>query len=486
MLGPLNYLHKLLDKMRVTNWLGIVLFLTILLRVPSFFEPYYYGDEMIYLNLGEGVRQGLTLYKDIFDNKPPLIYLTAAVAGNLFLFKTILAFWNLATIVVFWNLVKILFKTNEKLQKIATVFFALLTTLPTLEGNTVNAELFMIGLSLLAFYIVLKNQSPTLKQIFLAGSLIGVASLFKIPAAFDAPVIVFFWLITTEFKNWKKVLIDTFYLSLGFVVPILATFLWYLLNGSFSEYFSAAFFQNINYIGSWGVNVPFTVRAGIVALGVLLVFIFRKKLSSQFVLLLLWALFSLFAVVLSQRPYPHYLVQSLAPLSILIGILLAQKTIEQSLSVLPLTLMVFVPFYYHFYDYKIIPYYSRFFSFVSGKITKEAYFNNFSPNTNRNYKLAEFLANSSTRKERVFVWDSDAPTIYALSRRLPPIKYVVPYHVDDYSNKIEVVKEISSALPKFIITTSKLPFPEIKPLLLNEYILIAQIDDAEIWSKINK
>ena len=73
-------LHELLDKANVTNWLGILLFITLILRIPSFFEPYFYGDEMIYLSIGQGIRKGLDLYTQIFDNKPPLIYLTAAIA----------------------------------------------------------------------------------------------------------------------------------------------------------------------------------------------------------------------------------------------------------------------------------------------------------------------------------------------------------------------------------------------------------------------
>ncbi len=72
-----------LDKIHLPNWLLGILVLILVLRIPSFFEPYYYGDEMIYLTLGEGVRQGATLYKDLHDNKPPLIYIIAAVAGSL-------------------------------------------------------------------------------------------------------------------------------------------------------------------------------------------------------------------------------------------------------------------------------------------------------------------------------------------------------------------------------------------------------------------
>jgi hypothetical protein len=481
----INKLHELLDKAYVTNWLGVILFLTLLLRIPSFFEPYYYGDEMIYLNLGEGVRQGQVLYKEIFDNKPPLIYLTAAAAGSLFWFKVILAFWNIATIVIFWNLARILFEKNERLQKIATVFFALLTTLPTLEGHIVNAELFMIGPSLLAFFFLL-GKGVTPKKIFVSGLLFGVASLFKIPAAFDIPVILTYWVIVKGFKNWKETVKDTIILSLGFATPILLSFDFYFFQGGLPEYLKAAFFQNVGYIESWQVKVPMAMRVGVVALGTLIIYLFRKKLTNKFILICLWTLFSLFAVILSQRPYPHYLIQSAAPLALLIGMLLAQKSIEQSLSVIPLTLIIFVPFYYHFYDYKIVPYYSRFISFATGRVSRGVYFNNFSPNTNRNYEIATFLANSSVSSDRVFVWDEDAPAIYALSRRIPPLKYVAPYHVNDYSNRDEVAQILAETKPKFIVTTSNFTFPEILGLLRSKYLLISQIENAEIWSRISE
>ena len=101
--------NNLVDKLHTPKWLLILLALIVLLRIPSFFEPYSYGDEMIYLSLGEGIRQNIPLYKGIHDNKPPLLYITAAAAGSLFWFKAILTIWNLITIFLFWKLSTILF-----------------------------------------------------------------------------------------------------------------------------------------------------------------------------------------------------------------------------------------------------------------------------------------------------------------------------------------------------------------------------------------
>ena len=62
---------------KVSRWIleheaiFIILAVVVLLRVPSLFEPYWYGDEGIYLTVGRSLRHGLALYRDVHDNKPP-------------------------------------------------------------------------------------------------------------------------------------------------------------------------------------------------------------------------------------------------------------------------------------------------------------------------------------------------------------------------------------------------------------------------------
>lgn len=485
-------MKKFLEKIHLPAWLIGILALVFVLRIPSFFEPYYYGDETVYMSLGQGIRQGITLYSGIYDNKPPLLYLTAAAAGNLFWFKAMLAFWMLLTTVFFYKLAKRLFEKHETTQKVATLIFALATTLPTFEGNTVNAELFMIGFSILAFLILLGNKL-TPKKLFLAGFLFGLGTLFKVPAAFDIPVIIVYWIIADGFKNWRKIFKNTLVLGLGFLSPIILTILWSFTKGIAGEYLKSAFLQNIGYLSSFrpqDVQKPFLVKNGPLLLRALMVFLgsgilfaFRKRLSKNYILLTVWVFFALFAITLSERPYPHYFVQALAPLSLLVGIFFAEKSLEQSLVVLPLALSFFVPFHYKFYDYPILPYYARFINFASGKIDKRTYFSEFSPQTNRNYQLADFLITSSLPAEKVFMWDPDSAAVYSLSQRLPPVKWVVPYHVHDFSSTKAVARDLIKNPPKFIILTSDKPYPEIQGLLQQKYLLIEQIENANVYSR---
>ncbi len=488
-------LHKIGDVLHLPNiptWLCGLLFLVLILRIPSFFEPYYYGDEMIYLTMGQGARQGLTLYKDVHDNKPPLLYLAAAVAGNLFWFKVALAFWMMVSTVWFYRLSKTLFEKNEGAQKISTIIFAALTTLPLLEGNTVNSELFMIGFTILAFLMLLK-KGLSAKRVFLAGILLGLGTLFKIPAAFDAPIIVVYWLITGDIKKeWKEIIKNTVILIFGFSLPIILTFIWYYFAGALPEYTKAAFMQNVGYLSSFRPgdvqksfivrNAPLLTRALIILIGSVVIWLFRKRLSKKFILFVIWTLFALFAVTLSERPYPHYFIQAVAPISFLLTMFFTDKSIEQSLVVIPLVVAFAVPVFYKFYLYPTTSYYARFINFATHKISKDQYFSGFSSTTNRNYKIAVFLSQSSHKTDRVFIWDPDSAAVYALAGRLPPVKYVVPYHINDFSSRSEVARQVSVNPPKFIILTSGNPYPELIPLVTNKYILIQQIDGANIYS----
>lgn len=489
-------MKKILEKIHLPNWLIFILILVLILRIPSFFEPYYYGDEMIYLSLGQGIRHGIPLYSGLHDNKPPFLYVISAIAGNLFWFKAILVFWNLATIALFWKLSKIFFAHSLKAHKFAVFIFAILTTIPLLEGNIANAELFMIAPTILAF-LTLLTKKLNARNIFISGLFFSFASLFKIPAAAELGVIIFFWIIQSEFKKQElnRVLKNSAYLLLGFIIPIGLTFVWFGLAGSFKEYITAAFLQNFGYVSSWrpgdvqksfiARNSPLILRTLFVLAGSFILFVKRKRLSKNFIFLCLWILFSLFAVTLSERPYPHYLIQSTPAISLLVAFLVFNKTIEQSLSIIPLSLVFLVTIVFKFWYYPILPYYSRFLSLATNNITKEEYLQKFDKNLSRNYKIADFLAKSSGPKERVFIL-GDSPAIYALSRRFPPIKYVADYHIKDFSNAKELMSILEKDKPPFVVVLEySKPFSEIIRFVRNEYIQISEIEGAAIYKNIN-
>ena len=137
----------------------LLLAIVFILRLPSLFEPYWYDDENIYLTIGTALRKGYLLYRDIFDNKPPLIYLLGAlVNGKIFWYRLLLSVSLLFSTYCFYRLSTLFFKTEKIKAKIGTLLFVFLTTMRMLEGNIANAELFILLPSVLGFYLFFKKE----------------------------------------------------------------------------------------------------------------------------------------------------------------------------------------------------------------------------------------------------------------------------------------------------------------------------------------
>lgn len=472
--------------------LGIVF----ILRIPSFFEPYSYGDEMIYLTLGQGIRQGVPLYSGLHDNKPPLLYLTAAVAGNLFWFKTILAFWHMITILIFWKTASALFPKNRKLPVVSSVIFALFTTIPLLEGHIANAEIFMIGPTIAAFYVLFTKKS--IVSVFFAGVLFSIAAMFKIPAAFEVPAVIIFWMATVKNVDKKNILELAKKIAVmlaGFLIPIALTFIWYFIHGALYEYFIAAYAQNFGYVSSWRPsdvqkpflekNAPLLIRAAVVGILGLFLLLRRKQFSKQFLLINLWLVFSLFAVALSERPYPHYLIQAIPAVSLLVGMLTTLINYEQVYVIFPLALAAFVPYYFRFWHYPTLPYYQRFLEFSLGKTDKQSYLKSFGGQIPTVYNISEYIQNSTASNSNIYVW-GDTSTVYALTKRLPPIKYVADYHIRDFSSIEFVIEKLkSSRVPIIVVLKDSNPPPELDSFISKNYILAYQYDNSKVWKLIN-
>jgi len=465
-------------------------FLVLILRLPSLFEPCWYGDEGIYLTLGQEIRQGQMLYRDVHDNKPPLLYLLAAAAGNVFWFRFILLLWMLVTMLLFFRLVEQIFPKNKRTQGLLIFAFVILTSIPAFEGNIANAEIFFIGLIIAGFWAFLK------KKHFWAGFLLGLSFLFKSPPLFDFGSLLVFSLIKafSEKKlkdSFKRVILP---MCGGFLLPFLATILYYSSQGALFYYIKSAFLLNFPYLSSWEGGGGGILSSGLFQRGLILfaflslVFWQRKKLFYRSTALLasLWLSFALFGALLSGRPYPHYLLQAVAPLLILLAAIgldfsLFLKKKILLLLFLPVFLVPIAFFAYRFYTYPTLNYYKNFVQFVLKRKTKSDYCSWFDSRVNRNYRLAEFIRASVPEKERIFIWGNE-PCVYALSRRLPAGRYTVAYHIIDFDGYKETMAAIRKQPPRLIILVPfDKSFPELYTFLKSRYLLINEDEGTTIW-----
>jgi hypothetical protein len=455
--------------------------LFLILRLPSLFEPYWYGDEGIYLALGQGIRKGLLLYQQIHDNKPPSLYYLAAFSQTVFGFRLLLLIFMIPTIYFFYRLAKNFL--SPRLAKYSTLLFLILSSIPLIEGNIANAEVFMLLPTILAILLFLYPLKSKISPLLLSGLLLGLAFTIKVPVAIEFAFLCL-WILVFQKSKIKNL----FVFSLSFLTPILLFTLYFAVKGAFEPFLFAALLQNFGYLSSWstGTQSSSLASGGLIIRGLVLAiawalsyFLYhRKVISKNLFFLSAWFFAALFGALLSGRPYPHYLIEVLPPLCLLI-FYLSKNKIWVSLVI---ALLVFSLFRYKFYFYPVFSYYKNFYSYALGQKSLDSYRRYFSSEMTNNYSLATKIRSLTSPNDRIYVW-GDQSYLYPLSDRLPSTKYIVSYHVVDFNAYELTMSQLKALTPKIIVyyPQASRPFQSLDNFIADYYSLIDQIGSAYIF-----
>jgi len=490
-------LKKLWQWIVKNEGLVLLLLVVIILRIPSLYEPYWYGDEGIYLVLGQGLRKGLVFYRDIHDNKPPLLYLLAALAGNVFYFRLLLMVWFGAATALFFRLMQILLPKNRKAWYVSSLAMIWLTTMN--EGNIANAEVFIVlpvvwGMLLSLKKVKEKAKEKSWQKWLGVGLVFSMGFLLKVPAGFDFLAVII-WLVVWEMGLKDK---RVWGLGLGFLTPILISMGYYAVVGGLEPYVRSALLQNIGYLASWQTGEHaggiagqsgLMIRGGMLV-GLLIGFYYlakKYKWSSGVKLMVVWFLMALFGTLLSERPYPHYLIQLVVPGAILLSYGLFEKKKALKLMVVGLGLLTGLACWQvKFWHYPVLPYYRNFIEYAVRKKSLEDYRAYFDWRVNQTYKLAEYLRRKTRPDDRVFIWGNE-PYVYALAERLPIGRYTVTYHVVDFNGYEETIEAWDKHKPKVVMVMEyeENEFMEMESRLATDYVLIEKIDQALVYRRVD-
>jgi 4-amino-4-deoxy-L-arabinose transferase-like glycosyltransferase len=533
-----NELNLMLKKMIAKIWLLddwlmshipllILLLILLLLRIPNFFEPYWYGDEGIYLTIGNALRDGERLYAEIIDHKTPIIYYLAMLPSQMW-FRLLLLFWMMATTAAFHHLSKLLIKPLW-LAVTTTFGFILLTTLPWLEGHIANGELFVMGFILAGSYflsltetftsfidqtVVGKFTTRDRRLVLVAGILFGLAILTKVPGVLD--VAAFFsigWFLVLKQKHplsgLAKLLPRFLWLGLGVLIPLGLSVIYFVARGSGQAYLDFGLLYNFRYAGSW--QLPFSQpllvwlfslpgKITVLALVVLGLSLMHKRVSAAVIFLTSWSLLALIGATLSNRPYPHYFLQAVPPLVLLIGLGLSHLTkwaqtfghprktnpfpvAEVGSSLLLTSLFVAVLILLEVGLYQTQKYYSDFYRLVTRQISPAEYRNGFNYLMADNYLAAEVI--TSAGASEIFIWGTN-PMLYALSDTQPTGRFTVSFHIQDFNAYGETLADLVAAEPIFIVVMNNEAdhdFPGFYEYLHQHYIPNQNFDHYTLWKR---
>ena len=481
--------------------LTAILFGIFLLRFPSLFEPFWYGDEGIFAAVARNLNQGGGLYQTAWDNKPPMIYLTYAA---IFKFFGVSMFWLhlgtavvvLATAATIYEIAQATIGTRRALA--AAFIFGFLTSLRLIEGNLALTEIFMILPIALAMLIAVKRRFDYVSLV-VAGFLIAVASLFKQVGAFEAAALgIFVFLKTSDFWEFIK---KGMALSLGFVIPYAATFGYFATKGLVSDYIFGAYTYYRIYLGE---SPKYAVLINISKILPVVAAIlyggwkkFREKKVEISYLFVLWVAFSFLGSYFSGRTYGHYLVQATPAVSLL----LAQISISARDEIfsrvkkarIVFVILFFIPLIFLtrllFADFlsggplNQVKYWQNFVDFARGAKSISAYNDFFDGNVNTVNALADAINSEGAKGSSIYIW-GDLPWLYAIVDGRNPVRYVTSFHVFGVPDGTsEVMRALEAKAPRYIIRgqSSIGYFGELEILLGRRYTHLAKIEGAGLY-----
>ncbi|MDQ3008225.1 MAG: hypothetical protein M3Q81_01365 [bacterium] len=514
------------------HWpLLVILSLLIILRIPSFFEPYWYGDEGIYLTLGNAMRHGERLYAEIIDHKTPIIYYLAMTPTQM-QFRILLVAWMLVTTTAFYAVSRMVMR-NSVLAVLTTLLFMIATTIPMYEGHLPNGELFVMGFVMVAgwlwlrsplgaslrsekFATITKNNLGILSLPTAVGSvLFGLAVLTKVPALFD--VIAFFSILW--FSAWRTVILKVssikeklagtqsyiktiIGLGLLFLLPILLSMVYFIARGSGQAYLDYGLLYNFRYAGSWQPAFPaeiysilfsFMGKTAILAGGLLGLTLASRWLQPRWQWTAAWFLLALFASILSNRPYPHYFLQAVPPLFLLIGITLdsvlkmRQQSItvavQVALSAVAVVMTIGTIQLLDVYTYPTVKYYQRWADLMTGRIDIMTYRDSFDGLMTDNYKATEIITQSNN--PYLFIWGTN-PVLYAQTKKVPTGRFTVSFHIKDFNAYEETMQSVLDREPTFIVVMNneKTELPGLTEYLTEYYVAHSNFDNFTVWMRL--
>lgn len=472
---------KILNKLFRSELLVPIIFLLILF-VPHFYQRFFDVDGGVYAAISTSIWNGELLYSDVWDHKPPIIYLIytpiaffGAEIGIVTL-RILLLLLALISLYLAYLILKN-FNLSKKLNLIILLVVAFLVASPIFEGNFFNTENLFLPLTLFYILRIFNN-----KLSYLEGMLLSVAFFIKFQA-FAELVLITSMLLLVWFKEIKKIKIQNLVkVGAGFLISTTLFLLPFLISNNSLDALNAIIGTNFTYVEQVGykVNLIFTsidFKVLLLTIYILTFFILnllylfkpsKIKITSKITFLSLHILLiEIFLVLYPERNYAHYLIQTipgiLLTLPIIIDLIKKSKSYFIKLLFIVLPVLFTITFLFVFSKvnitgqfsstgYSPLVYYSSFIFNRQGK--EPGYFNK----NNTVEKTAKHIKDNYSKYNSHFLYTKE-PWIFSLSKI-------------DYSNKYYLFAQMYISWETFNEDRRRLLSSEV--VIIQEELVIQQ------------
>lgn len=237
---------------------GFAFVIVTLSTTCSFLYKYHsWGDSNIFFTIGKSMLSGVMPYRDLFDQKGPIVFMMHALAA-LISYKSFFGVYVLQLINGFVFLVFV-YKTNcllfKKNNYLNTVLLVVLTYTSIAYSVGDSVEEFSLAIIMYAIYVAVKhclNETVPSKLEFI---MIGITSGLIFWMKYTIIGFYLGWILVPAYieiknKNIKRLLTNIAYIVLGVIITTAPIFICFGMNGCLDIMLKSYFLENmVSYSG---------------------------------------------------------------------------------------------------------------------------------------------------------------------------------------------------------------------------------------------
>lgn len=454
-----------------------IVLVSLLWRLPSWFDPPWVNDEGTYFAVAQAMSHGYRLYADIWENKPPGLYLLYSavyhsLGASLVGARGVASLITCVLIVLTYRLT--VRPVGVAGARWAALLVGLVCGVPFLEGTTLNAELPMAAFAACAVYLAVERERPTE-----AGVCMVMALAFKANAGFDGAALGI-WFLVHHRCSLPRYLAGA---VAGLIIGML--FVWQV--GILGPMLHDAFLYDLGYVSHGnGGAIPWLLAVKVLCLMVATVALRRAAFFH------LWAVWAVAGAVFSGRVFGHYALQAVVPLVISSAVLLGRRVGSGTLVVLPATfvssaaLAAVVGWALASYGHDSIfarrlQYYANFGRYALHTESYSEYSSQIDDHVLRNQLISSKIVSEPSGK--LLVW-GNAPWVYVLSDRLPATPYTSALRQPEVPGETAALREsVADDRPTVVVVINP-PRPALgraRLLLRRHFSVKAKIAGAIVY-----
>lgn len=322
---------------RSIRFWGIALVvLTVLTRLPVLLHPAAFDDERVYSVVANVMNDGGLPYEHAIERKPPLLFWTYAAivraAGpyNWPALHMVSILWVLATMWGLYVAARRLF--DERAGLVAAAGYAVFQSWGTASNLAFNGEVLMNLPVVWAYAIALApaTRSRWRPALFVAGALFGAGFLLKQPAAIAA-VPAGLYLLSSSYRGaygftWRDSIGQAAMLTAGFAAALGAAVLVLWRQGILAAAFYWTITDHTVPAVFWRRGIEHTLAFAALAAPLVAPLLARGLMReawasrrAEYVALAAWVVVSAVGAAAGGRFYPHYYIQLVPPLALLVA-----------------------------------------------------------------------------------------------------------------------------------------------------------------------